>query len=74
MIDFVCLIDCRDINIDLKIGDLKEMERLSFDHMKLTAVPKEIGNLERLQYLHLNDNQLTSVPTEIGNLEHLREL
>lgn len=53
------------------IGQLVNLQILSFSYNQLTTLPTEIGQLVNLQSLHLHNNQLTTLPAEIGQLANL---
>ncbi|HLL73914.1 MAG TPA: COR domain-containing protein [Pyrinomonadaceae bacterium] len=56
------------------IGQLKNIQELSFYGNRLTEVPESIGRLTLLQRLYLTDNRLTELPESIGRLTQLRGL
>ena len=56
-----------------KLGDLSEMEWLSFFENQLTgSIPPELSRLSNMTRLHLDKNQLTgTIPSELGGLSNL---
>jgi internalin A len=57
-----------------EIGQLTNLQILSFDGNQLTELPKEITQLTNLRELHLGGNQLSELPKEIGQLTNLQTL
>ncbi|XP_048326732.2 probable LRR receptor-like serine/threonine-protein kinase At3g47570 [Ziziphus jujuba] len=63
-------------SIPTEIGNLINLELLSFDHAQLTgAIPSSIGKLQKLNDIYLNNNKLSGiVPSSLGNLTQLSRL
>jgi hypothetical protein len=57
-----------------RLGDLRELTRLSLNSNQLAELPTSIGELEQLRILELYDNRLRALPDSIGNLLALEVL
>lgn len=67
--------DCKvDLSTMKNLDNLKNLKRLSFDHVDIKELPNWIGNLKFLQELEIYDNYLTNLPESIGNLTSLKKL
>ena len=58
------------------IGNLNQLELLSFNDNKLTgSIPENIGDLDSLKYIYLQRNKFSGqIPQSIGNLEKVKRL
>jgi Leucine-rich repeat (LRR) protein len=57
-----------------KIGNLKNLTRLSVFSNELTELPIELGNLTNLMVLEIGGTQLAMLPREIGKLTNLESM
>ena len=56
------------------IGNLTELEEMSFYKGDLTSLPDSIGKLTKLKILELGSNSLTALPDTIGQMNHSKYL
>jgi len=56
------------------IGDLENIEVLSFNNNKIQNIPSSIGKLSKLQGLAFNNNNIFNIPENIWKLKELEEL
>ena len=61
-------------SLSSKIGNLKNLEKLTLYFNSLEHLPKELGLLEGLEYLNLKHNNLETLPESLGNLAALETL
>jgi len=57
-----------------EIGQLKNLQSLELDYLRLKRLPPEIGQLQNLQTLNVGGNFDLILPPEIGQLQNLRYL
>ncbi|MDM8531940.1 leucine-rich repeat domain-containing protein [Anaerolineales bacterium HSG25] len=57
-----------------EIGQLKNLQLLELDYLRLKYLPPEIGQLQNLQTLNVNGNSGLILPSEIGQLKNLQTL
>ncbi len=60
--------------IDPRIGELKNLEKLYVGRNDLKTLPPEIGRLKKLELLSAQYNEIDTLPPEIGELESLEQL
>ena len=57
-----------------KIGNLKDLKRVSIKDAEITELPSTIVSLTKLNYLKITNTPLKTLPTNIGNLKKLESL
>ncbi len=54
-----------------EIGNLENLEELTFTNQDIQIIPESIGNLKRLKILNLNFNRIKDMPDSIKKLKNL---
>lgn len=62
------------VSIPVEIGQLTEVEALSFNGLDLTGLPSEIGMLKNLKSVDLARNRLTALPLSFWQLTQIETL